>query len=942
MPASPLRATSPIALLAAVGLAAGALVSPAVTPAAFAAPTTTIVDSPVDEVIDAAMSPDGTLYAVGGFSEAGPATGGFTRLDSSTAQVDRTFPTVNGRVNSMVVDDSGRIYIGGSFVSVAGQPRSGLARLNSDGSLDTTWAPAVAGFVFGDPVVNSLALSGATLFVGGYFTGVSGAARQNLAAVDTATGDALSWAPNPDNSVSALATDATNLYVGGNFTSPRSRIASYVLADLTLRTGWNPSGANQTVSALAAVDGLVYAGGDFGTIATASRNRLAALDATTGAATSWNPNLNGTVFALVIDDTTAYVGGNFGTVNGGTPRNKVAALRTDDTGTHTAWNPNLGLGGVLYSMAVTDTYVYLGGNFENVNGNPSDGFNRVGRTTGTVDGSWDPGMVTSNSGALVNSLLVQGSSVIVGGGFTHMNVVERNGAAAFDSQTRLTSWNPNINGTPYAIGLSGATAYVVGDFYSVNGSVSRDYAAGIRTDDTGTVTTWDPQPGSYPYDMTIHGNLAYLVGDFGDVGGTTRNYAAAVRIDDTGSLTPWDPDLDSAPYSIALEDGVAYIAGDFNYVNGGSVARYTAAAVSIEDTGTATAWDPDPDSNAYGVAVANGIAYLVGGFGALKYNSTPVIRNYAAAITTEGSGTVTDWDPDFDGSPYDVEISGDYAYLAGDFADLNSGAVQRDGLVAVHLDDTGSASDAWVPLANGGFGYGQPYEGGITVAGSRLLVSGSFPMATLDGLDYPGGLAALPLIPGVSPVPPTPTVPITSGAPRDVQAVAGDKRAEIRWKAPASSGSFPVSYSQVTATPGGRTCLVAAPALTCTVDGLTNGTAYTFSVKALTGAGWSSESDPSNAVVPSASDTRAIVITGSREGKRIVVDGTATGMGMGGILNPWSRLAGQATFTQGSATILVSADGAFEWSRRSGKRISVYVATPDKSLRSNTVMISAR
>jgi hypothetical protein len=35
-------------------------------------------------------------------------------------------------------------------------------------------------------------------------------------------------------------------------------------------------------------------------------------------------------------------------------------------------------------------------------------------------------------------------------------------------------------------------------------------------------------------------------------------------------------------------------------------------------------------------------------------------------------------------------------------------------------------------------------------------------------------------------------------------------------------------------------------------------------------------------------------------------------------------------------------DGTFQWSRRSGKRTSVYVETPDGSVRSNTVTIAAR
>ena len=179
-----------------------------------------------------------------------------------------------------------------------------------------------------------------------------------------------------------------------------------------------------------------------------------------------------------------------------------------------------------------------------------------------------------------------------------------------------------------------------------------------------------------------------------------------------------------------------------------------------------------------------------------------------------------------------------------------------------------------------------------------------------------------------------------ASAPRDAAAVAGDASATVSWAAPASTGSFPVSNYLVTSSPGGHSCL--ASSTSCDVSGLSNGTAYTFTVQALSGAGWSAASAPSNAVVPRASDTTGIVITGSRDGKRIVVKGSATGMGMGGELNPYLRLAGEFGFTQGSATILVNVDGSFEWSRRSGKRVSVYIATPDGSMRSNTVTIPGR
>jgi hypothetical protein len=86
------------------------------------------------------------------------------------------------------------------------------------------------------------------------------------------------------------------------------------------------------------------------------------------------------------------------------------------------------------------------------------------------------------------------------------------------------------------------------------------------------------------------------------------------------------------------------------------------------------------------------------------------------------------------------------------------------------------------------------------------------------------------------------------GAPAGVSAAAGDGQATVTFGAPASDGGTPITVYTVTAQPGGATATGGNSPIT--VGGLTNGTAYTFTVTASNAAGTGPVSTPSNAVVP--------------------------------------------------------------------------------------------
>lgn len=263
-----------------------------------------------------------------------------------------------------------------------------------------------------------------------------------------------------------------------------------------------------------------------------------------------------------------------------------------------------------------------------------------------------------------------------------------------------------------------------------------------------------------------------------------------------------------------------------------------------------------------------------------------------------------------------VTVTLDVPQVDYDVDDSTITSVAFGGTVATGL--TATAGDAWtlsVPAGSGTVAVTVTFNGGLTASAGNFTYSSS----------------------------PAPNPPVPASAPVDVIATAGDASAIVTWSAPASSGSFPVTNYRAVSSPAGGSCLVATPALTCDMTGLANGTTYTVTVQALTGAGWGASSSPSIAITPQRSPQPSITITGTRTEVRgkpgVAVTGTTTGFDTEAILRPWTRAPGQTSYKQGIARILVDAQGGFTWERRTSKTIHISVRSQDGTVKSNRLTL---
>ena len=318
-----------------------------------------------------------------------------------------------------------KVLVGGSFTTLNTVTVNRLARLNADGTPDTAFNTAL-GAGFNDAVRAILIQADGKIVVGGSFTQYQSTAVPYLArlnadgTLDTTFNTNLGTGPNAAVSELALQADGSIL-IGGSLTSLNSvavgrlaRLLSNGTPDAAFNTALGTGLDNEPYVITVQKDGKILVGGTFanfnGAAAAAQVLRLTSAGARdTAFDTPFGTGTNGAVWDVREQyDGEIVVAGSFSTINAVASRN-VVRLNTNlswDTGFAT--NQGTGFNDEVYALAFqSGGALVVGGYFDKLN---EAAAGHVGRLLNN-----DPKPALPPSGANTGTLVLIGVLLVVGG-----------------------------------------------------------------------------------------------------------------------------------------------------------------------------------------------------------------------------------------------------------------------------------------------------------------------------------------------------------------------------------------------------------------------------------------------------------------------------------------------------------------------------------------------
>lgn len=606
--------------------------------------------------------PDGGLVVGGSFTQ----VDGRPRLNLARFRPDGTLDEswvadANRRVESLAAGPDGTIYVQGDFDQIAGQVRRTIARLRADGSIDAAWNIR---FRLAADRIESIAVDGTgRLYVGGFFSDVLTPAgvvpRRHLARFDAQGNLDASWTVRVDDLVQAIALspDGARLWVGGVFRRVDQTERANLAALTTSGPGvddpaWRGSASSAVNLLVSDTTGALYVGGDFATLSGVQRLQFGRFLPDGRIDTGFIPRAGGRVRAVLpMADGDVLVGGEFLGMGGG-PNRFLARL--DATGAHDPSFDGRARAAVQSLLALGDGSVAVGGTYDGIAGSLAPASLSVLDASGTLL----RGHEVEGQGR-VAAIAPSGNGLVIGGAFRRIGAARRGGLARIDAQGALDpAWRADTDGTVAVLAqdASGRT-YASGSFQSVAG---QPRAHLVRLLGDGSVDPGFTVDASGPLSTLYVGpsGMLYAYGNVAQIGGQERRVA---RIGTDGVIdVGWAPTINGPVLAFHETPGVAVvIGGQFNGVGGEN--RFNLVRVDAGGAKVDPLWRPNPNRVVTLLRPLDDGSLLVGGdFSQINGAATPRF----ARIDPAGSGaTLPGWTaPGATAAPTVTAVSGRWLY----------------------------------------------------------------------------------------------------------------------------------------------------------------------------------------------------------------------------------------------------------------------------------------
>jgi len=601
------------------------------------------------------------------------------------------------------------IFIQGDFKSYGDTQVNGFAKVSlNTGELDPV-------FDCGDGfsgIVNEFAVDSAGfLYAVGSFYNYKATGVNYFCKIDPVTGDVIlpfsSYLnTNPNSTVNSIVIDSSdNIFIGGIFTTyksvPANRIVKVNNTDGTRDPNFDiGTGFNFEVNTLALDDeGNLYCGGVFTSYNGTSLNRIAKLNAVTGALDTnftIGSGFSSTVYDIVVSDNQRiFVAGAFTSYNGQS-LSYIAKLNTTDATLDATFSTSITISSTVYGILPDGIdSIYLYGTFGNVNGDAAASMVKLNATTGAKDTVFDTS--TGFSSSVLHASLYNGK-IYAFGPFNNYKNVNPLVSANNCVKLKLPDLTPDLNFTSTTLFSSKVrkmitdgnnSVYACGDFFYYNGTYRPRLVKFNET--TGDLdTTFVPAEfNNNINDLHLYGaDGLFCGGGFVTYDSQTANriikLSATTGVKDSNFVS--GSGFDGNVYAIISDSTDIYVGGYFTNYNGTpvrSLVKIDANTGAINTTFDSTGKGPIQYSSVYGFLLDNNTGlYVYGSF--YQYSGINCGGHFKVNRNTNDQDPTFVLNPFTRASSFYLEVrsavtDGTSVYVAGQFDKY--GSTQRNGLV---------------------------------------------------------------------------------------------------------------------------------------------------------------------------------------------------------------------------------------------------------------------